>query len=372
MVIAESPAIENIFQAILFKPEVAPSGMNVKVAFLEDGFSIDPEPLKNIEDVTGRTIPYSTLEMEVGGFDHRQMLLSFSGGALALVTQEARLEFMKCAAPYLHEPLIKLRQQMRDSNRKTSFGWIVIAFMMLIPVFLAALFFLNADRLTHWMIDKISIDTEVRLGNLIYAQMQIGQTPIPALEQPMGEIGKRLVKVSPYPFQWHVVKNPAVNAFAIPGGHIVIFTGLIHAADSTEEIAGVLAHEVQHILQRHTLQAVVNDIGLSALIRLVLGGGNLTNIATQMGALKFGRDQEREADIEGLRLLKEAQISPAGMMRFFERLGQQEGFPSPWLSTHPDSRERATSLRQTVARMGQWNSVPLPYSIAALKEKGPL
>lgn len=105
------------------------------------------------------------------------------------------------------------------------------------------------------------------------------------------------------------------------GGYVVVFTGLMTKAESGEEVAGVLSHELNHVLQRHGMERMVKMLGLSAVVGILLGDQQgLTGLAKQVGmelvTLKFGRAQETEADVTGIRLLSDARIAPDGMIRF--------------------------------------------------------
>jgi predicted Zn-dependent protease len=158
----------------------------------------------------------------------------------------------------------------------------------------------------------------------------------------------------------------------VPGGYVVVNTGLIRAADSAEEVAGVLAHEVQHVERRHTLKNMLHSLGFHALMALALGdisGTALGNVATTLSELKFGRDLESEADTLGLKALKKAGIAPQGMVSFFAKLAKQEkdAAPPALLSTHPASDERMQALNKLVQEQGTWPSTPLPYDWVSIK-----
>lgn len=98
---------------------------------------------------------------------------------------------------------------------------------------------------------------------------------------------------NPYTFEITVVKSDVVNAFALPGGYIVVFTGLMKKAESAEEVAGVLAHELNHVLQRHGLERIVKQLGFVAVVSIVLGnqqglGGVMKQLSVELMTLKFG------------------------------------------------------------------------------------
>ncbi|MBH0204422.1 MAG: M48 family metallopeptidase [Nitrospira sp.] len=194
----------------------------------------------------------------------------------------------------------------------------------------------------------------------------------------VGEITHRLVEQipnNPYKFQVTVVKSEVVNAFALPGGYIVVFTGLMKKADSGEEVAGVMGHELNHVLQRHGLERIVKQLGLVAVLSIVLGdhqglAGMMKQLGVELLTLKFGREQETEADLTGLQLLHRAKIDPSGMIRFFEQLSEKDEGRTEWLSTHPMSGARAERLKAELAAMPKM--IPAPFSFDWTKVRGAL
>ena len=180
----------------------------------------------------------------------------------------------------------------------------------------------QADRIVDAAVGRIPVSWEERLGESAFSQFEAGVTVLtagPSVEAVEG-IGTRLAASaeSPYAFRWHVVDDAQVNAFAVPGGHVVVFTGLIRAAASSDELAGVLAHEIQHVVLRHSVRGLVRTMGWRAALSIVFGDvGPLSGVgelASRLGSLKFSRDQETAADLGGLALLRRARIDPRGMI----------------------------------------------------------
>lgn len=162
-----------------------------------------------------------------------------------------------------------------------------------------------------------------------------------------------------------------VNAFATPGENIVMTSGLLQSAQSPDEIAGVLAHEMGHGIELHPESGLVRAMGLAAAAELVFGGGGgtLSNIGILLVQLSYSREAEREADEHALRILRISGISPKGFARFFERMSKSDGLGSGglggMLSTHPDTDERLSKA----LRSGGYASTPALNSAdwAALK-----
>src|SRR5260370_1392343 len=130
---------------------------------------------------------------------------------------------------------------------------------------------------------------------------------------------------APYTFRVYIVDVPVFNAFAAPGGTGVVFRGLLERTDSPEQLAGVLAHELQHVVQRHSTRAIVQHTSSGLLIAALTGDvtGPLAyglEAARVLGQLRYSRDAEEEADTEGLKMLLAARVDPAGMIAFFKAL----------------------------------------------------
>ncbi len=170
----------------------------------------------------------------------------------------------------------------------------------------------------------------------------------PALSQTL----ERLVKAvpdSPYKFHLIVFDDPTVNAFAAPGGYIVVCRGLLENT-TPEEAAAVLAHEMQHVLKRHVMRALVRGVSLTAAIALATGdpSGAITQVGGTLTSLHYQRGDEWNADLEGYHLLKDAGYNPHAMIAMLEKLDKIQGeLPRgvQYLSTHPRTKDRIARLR---------------------------
>jgi len=161
----------------------------------------------------------------------------------------------------------------------------------------------------------------------------------------------------PYKFRLTVVNDSTVNAFAVPGGQIVLLRGLVERSKTPEELAGVLAHEIQHVLKRHATRLLLQHA--STGLMLVAVSGDLTGVmayglesARVLGTLSYSRGLESEADGDGVRMLMAADVNPTGMIEFFEKLRAVEGsLPSAtrYLVSHPLAVDRVDNLKKLVA-----------------------
>jgi len=156
------------------------------------------------------------------------------------------------------------------------------------------------------------------------------------------------------PFTLTVYETPIVNAFALPGGRIAIFSNLIATADTPEELAGVVSHEIGHVANRHSEAQIVRAVGLQLLLSLASGGsgGNhLGELASVLTILQYSRDAEREADDFAQQSMSNARIDPLGLKRFFEKIQKLDGESSilgdlgNMLSTHPLTQERIDAIK---------------------------
>lgn len=157
------------------------------------------------------------------------------------------------------------------------------------------------------------------------------------------------------PFKVVISDWSLMNAFAVPGSQIVMTKGLIEKAGSADEVAGVLAHEMGHGIKLHPETGIIRAVGMAAALEFMLGGGGgtLANLGLALAQLGYTRTFEREADVEGLHLLKDAKISPRGLGDFFKRVAEIEGDdskdkglrPFDLLRTHPPTAERAALVR---------------------------
>ena len=216
----------------------------------------------------------------------------------------------------------------------------------------------------------LSIEEEWQLGQQLSQDVarQVRFNNDSAVNAYVQQMGQRIVAQTSEPFnrlpwEFHVIDDPAINAFAIPGGHIYVNTGLIAAAENASELAGVMAHEISHITARHTTEAISRQYGISILASLVLGQnpGTLSQIAAQIiagGALaRFSREDEREADELGIRAMARAGYDPRGMAAMFRvLLAHQQSSPGrveQFFATHPTTEERIRNAERRAAEMGQ-------------------
>jgi predicted Zn-dependent protease len=215
----------------------------------------------------------------------------------------------------------------------------------------------------------VSVEQEIQIGREANAQVR-KETPELTDQQVVAyvrSIGQRLVAQAPgpkYPYSFAVANYREINAFALPGGPVWIHRGLMHAATNESQIAGVLAHEVAHVAQRHAADQLTKGMvanGVLGVLGAFLGNSGGAS-AAQMAAgllangafLKFSRDDEREADQVGLQVMRKAGWDARGMVELFEILrreqGRDPGAVATFFSSHPSPANRIALLQADVSR----------------------
>jgi predicted Zn-dependent protease len=215
-----------------------------------------------------------------------------------------------------------------------------------------------------------SKDQDIQLGkenaDQVRKQMKVINDPV--LTDYVNRVGKRLAAApeaqqSGFPFTFEVVADPSINAFALPGGPMFINTGLLKAVDNEAQLAGVMGHEMSHVILRHgTNQATKAEfIRLPAILAQAGGGSSLTARMAQGGIallstgvlLKFSRSAESQADLTGSHLMAEAGYDPREMARFFDKLNAQGGRSLQFLSDHPNPANREKAIQAEAQAMPQ-------------------
>lgn len=307
-----------------------------------------------VDDLPALTVPAARLRVEARGFNHSQWALSWAGDGHnaphLLIVDDAVAAPLRVVMP---GHFAGGDRQRKGSRRRFGLG---LGLLVLLPLLCIAALLLSLDPLTDRVVSHIPPEVERHIGEAVLARTRLEGPLIEAgpAHDALQTIGRRLARPGEA-LQFHLAERPEINAFAAPGGVVVVNSGLMARAASAEEVAGVLAHEIAHVELRHSLRQIVRSAGLRVIFGALAGDYDaLGGWAAQLGELKFSRDAEREADRRGLERLAEARIDPAGMLRFFETLekaeaGGKAGQLPAVLSTHPATAERIAWLREAVA-----------------------
>lgn len=354
--------------ALCFGDDLPASGAPCVVVVLADGLRVSPTGNAPLVD---QVVAFADMSVEAGGLDHDQLVVSWGDGSsrrtVYLKDSALIVAFRRAAPSQLTAHLERAAEQVRRARHSHRLLWSSV-----VGVLIGLLLFLwfGSDLVVECAVARIPVEWEQKLGETVYQDFLSKETVVkegPAVSA-VQEMTQRLtdkIPNNPYKFQVSVVQSPVVNAFALPGGYVVVFTGLMSKAESGEEVAGVLSHELNHVLQRHGLERMVKMLGLAAVVGIVLGDqqgvlGLAKQLGMELATLKFGREQETEADLTGLRLLSDARIAPDGMIRFFERLSEKDKERVELFSTHPMSAARAERLRAELAALPK--RAPNPFT----------
>lgn len=315
-----------------------------------------------VDDLPALTVPAARLRVEARGFNHSQWALSWAGDGHnaphLLIVDDAVAAPLRVVMP---GHFAGGDRQRKGSRRRFGLG---LGLLVLLPLLCIAALLLSLDPLTDRVVSHIPPEVERHIGEAVLARTRLEGPLIEAgpAHDALQTIGRRLARPGEA-LQFHLAERPEINAFAAPGGVVVVNSGLMARAASAEEVAGVLAHEIAHVELRHSLRQIVRSAGLQVIVSALFGDfGALGGWAARMGELKFSRDAEREADQRGLERLAEARIAPHGLLDFFRTLSSLEGrqgtLPALF-STHPANAERIAWIESALARQAPATVQPL-------------
>lgn len=346
------------FKVLLYGPTLPPAGVRARVRF--EGSTMAVTAREGFFLVTPEQIALRT-----GGFDGRQWLITWTapeGNYSALLqNDEALASFIELAPPELSRQLAQIRDKLARHGRRLR---LLLGLSAILALLLPLMLWLNADRLAQWAVSRISIHQEQQLGEIAYDQLRptlklLEHGPVATA---ITAIGHRLTVESSHTYSFHVADDPRINAYALPGGHIVVNTGLLREADQADEVAGVLAHEIAHVELRHTLRILVHNLGWRALLSAITGdysGAIWGHMATRLVELNYSRNLESEADREALEILRRARVAPYGLESFFIKMSQRENDLPALLSSHPTDADRLAALRRAISEQPRDELYPL-------------
>lgn len=353
------------FEARLFGPGVPQNGEPVRASF--QGMRLHVAGLR-IRDTSA-----SSLKVEAAGFEQSDVLLSWTdvdGDWGVIVADAAAKNVLVETAP---ASLATALSRWRRSVGITRGIWRLAIGTTLALAVGAGLTWWQYDRVLSWVAAQIPLETERRIGQqTIRGITSQGRAITEGLaHETLVKIGEKLTRGSRYKYSWYLMDDPQVNAFAVPGGYVVVNAGLVNAAKTPDELAAVLAHEVQHIEQRHALQQVLHQLGWATLLAVVVGdpGAIASIVLLQLGNTAFSRELETQADLGGISAMRQAGMPPEAMISFFGTLREKGGDNMPALfSTHPATDERINAIKAEIARSPCAACAPLAYDWNAVRE----
>lgn len=343
------------FPARLYGPGSPEAGAPVRLTWREQWLVV-ARGTAGSEDVV-HTLRAADLHASARGFNSSQLALAWAaeeGEHMLVLEPQAAAAFRDVAPVALQQRLQPAQAVQRRTERRFRWGIGALVVILTLPLVALAAFIAWADPLAGWVVKRIPPAIEKQLGEAVLAQTRAQGRMVeagPAYDA-VQTIARRLTRPDEA-MRFYLADRPEINAFAAPGGVVVVNTGLLKAADSADEVAGVLAHEIAHLELRHGLRQLVKVAGLRVMVAAVLGDyGQLVGWGVQLTELKFSRDAESEADARGLARLAEARIDPVGMASFLAKLEKEagQGALPALLSTHPPNRERLEALSAMIGQ----------------------
>lgn len=230
---------------------------------------------------------------------------------------------------------------------------LLIQALLITGIFFSLLFVMRrVDWVGFFKIDSGKQKTEELLGELLWDvfKQKDGEILVTGAVNAVDSIVSSICRanhISPDHFKLHIVKNEEINAFMLPDGHLIIYSGLLIETENAEELAGVLGHEMAHHEQGHVMKKLIREVGLSVLVSITLGNGTpevIQQVVKLISSSAFDRKLEEEADLMAVKYLQTAQIETEPFAQFLFRLAKSEGNQDKylsWINTHPNSEERA-------------------------------
>lgn len=348
--------------ALVFGPGIPPGGAQgvVSVSSLGVEATVGERTQRAaLKEITLREVGFGKPGIEIAWSDNG------TAWAVHVLDHDAAKRLLASPLLFNAPQAQALTSKRRRNNTGRTIGWSMLALIVLLPAILLMALLLNANAIAGWIVDKIPIEQEMEWGRQAFAGMRgtLKLRDSGADVDAVRVIGARLSKGSQYRYEFYVADDKTLNALALPGGIIVIHTGLIRATKRPEELAGVIAHEIQHVELRHSIRGMVKDLGLHGLWAAAtgdLGGALIGEAALQLTSLKFSRDDESEADHLGLDALVAANIDPTGMPAFFKIMSEQAAdAPVAFISTHPLSMDRERALNDRLTELTTRNFAAL-------------
>ena len=326
------------------------ASQKVEVQALEEWLEI------RLPDRTRRVWPYSEIRQVQGSYAGEPVRLERGGdtGEALVVDDTEFLNELRARAP---------RQALRFHNpgfRRTRVWLTFGAGLATLALGLVAWKW-GIPLLAETLTPRVPVSWEESLGESEIQLMAPAKNRVhnPRLDQALQKIVDRLARTVPHcPYRFHVTvcDLPVFNAFALPGGNIVVFQPLLKATRTPEELAGVLAHEMQHVLRRHSTKRLIQQSSLGLLISALSGDATgsaafALQSAGNMALMSYSRGEEEEADLEGMKMILAAGIRPQGMIDFFRTLQKRAKEPQflKFVSDHPSTGDRIQKLQDLVA-----------------------
>jgi predicted Zn-dependent protease len=220
-------------------------------------------------------------------------------------------------------------------------------------IFVLWLGFSQIDFMRIFHVRQLSGKTEQKLGEMIWKNISLTSDVVEndTLNRDLDSIVMRLATanhIDAKKIKVHLVRKDELNAFALPGNHLVVYTGLIEKCANAQELAGVMGHEMAHIEKNHVMRKLVKEFGLSLLVSASTGSRSpevASQIVKMLSAAAYDRSLESEADLASVDYMIRAHIDPKPLAHFMRTMAKED-MPSTmyWIADHPESLARAKAI----------------------------
>jgi len=317
------------------------------------------------------TVFWELAGIEQSEFNDATTLLRYGGypqQQIAVFEQD----FMQALQRHYPEAAF-LKSRYRAWLRTGLAGMVVAGGLLLLLA--VTVFFWGVPALADQAAAHFPEDFERRLGEELHTTLlqeyEIDSAKTAALKAYLNALQVQ----ADFPIEVTVVKEQEVNAFAVPGGFVVVHEGILKEMQGHEELAALLGHEIGHVQLRHSTKAIARSLSYYMLFSLLLGdisgvAAVIVDNAAAFKDLEYSRSAEQDADRAGLELLLSNKLNPAGMLHLMERLQAQEGDEMEaleFMSTHPSTQNRIVEIRQQIKETS-YTIAPNPALEAAWKK----
>lgn len=349
--------LEN-YQAILIHPEVKGGRVSGNLSIKNNCIYFESEEINY-------QINFSNLTINVGGASNRFIFfVDKTNTEISIYTSDKKV--LKNNVLASNKNFKSEISKSKSDLQKTLKGVIVV--LACFGVFIVGLY-LAKDTMVEKIANQVPASWEKEVGDKLFTTLSLQYKFIKndSLEKEFLTVAQPLLKQiekDGFKIDLYFVKDPTINAFALPGGKVIIQTGLIENAKSWEEVMGVVSHELSHVTRRHHVRGIINNLGIFTILSAAFGdvsalAGTFINAGGELASLSNSRDFENEADETGLKYLIQAKINPKGLVSFFETLSKEEKanevkseidktIDLSFLSTHPNTNDRITVLKEKI------------------------
>lgn len=347
--------MEN-YQAILIHPDVKGGRTSGNLTIKNNGIHFE-----NTEQTY--QINFVNLSINTGGASNRFIFFTDKTNAeISIYTSDKKV--LKNNILASNNNFKSEISKSKSDLQKTVKG--IIFVLLLVGAFFTTIY-LAKDKMVEKIADQVPMSWEKEVGDKLFTTLSLQYKFIKndSLEKEFIKVAQPLlqqIEKDGFKIDLYFVKDGSINAFALPGGKVIIQTGLIENAKSWEEVMGVVSHELSHVTRRHHIRGILNNLGIFTILSVSFGdvsavAGTIFNAGGELASLSNSRDFENEADETGWTYLTQAKINPKGLITFFETLSKEEkvneikskidkNINLSFLSTHPETSERINALKE--------------------------